>query len=181
MASAGFNAQHCQDILHKSPHTSQVLHLPCVYRRSLRLSRHSCRCRAAVEEQTQVAEKKQRVALGSVVIESTERFPNPEKDFWEGEQWEVHLQFLFLDYFLVLDADQPVDEALLHIYHIFLTTQILRLYQPGVCQVSTMPDCLQFVGKLAIGFVPLLVAFGVGVGIFAAATYNEGADGFVKP
>ena len=44
-----------------------------------------------------------------------------------------------------------------------------------------MPDCLQFVGKLAIGFVPLLVAFGVGVGIFAAATYNEGADGFVRP
>ncbi|EIE22972.1 hypothetical protein COCSUDRAFT_63365 [Coccomyxa subellipsoidea C-169] len=82
--------------------------------------------RAAVEEQTQAAEQNQRVALGSVVIESTERFPEPQKDFWEGEQWE-------------------------------------------------------FVGKLAITFVPLLIAAGVGVGIFAAATYNEGVEGFVKP
>lgn len=63
-----------------------------------------------------MAEKKQRVALGSVVIESTERFPNPEKDFWEGEQWEVHLHLLYLKYFLVLGADQPVDEALLYIF-----------------------------------------------------------------
>ncbi len=40
---------------------------------------------------------------------------------------------------------------------------------------------LQLVGKLFIAFVPLLVAFGVGVGVFAAATYNEGVDAYVKP
>ncbi|CAL8465563.1 g5099 [Coccomyxa elongata] len=55
-----------------------------------------------------------------------EPFPEPSKDFWEGEQWEL-------------------------------------------------------VGKLFIAFVPLLIAFGVGVGVFAAATYNEGVDAYVKP
>lgn len=40
---------------------------------------------------------------------------------------------------------------------------------------------MQLVGKLFIAFVPLLIAFGVGVGIFAAATYNEGVDAYVKP
>lgn len=60
-------------------------------RPGLRISKSSCRCRAAVEEQTQMqsTEQNERVALGSVVVESTEPFPEPSKDFWEGEQWEV--------------------------------------------------------------------------------------------
>ncbi len=41
--------------------------------------------------------------------------------------------------------------------------------------------CTQLVGKLFIALVPLLIAFGVGVGVFAAATYNEGVDAYVKP
>ncbi|BDA49909.1 hypothetical protein COCOBI_15-0370 [Coccomyxa sp. Obi] len=97
-------------------------------RPNLRISKKCCRCRAALEEQTQTqpTEQKERLALGSVVVESTEPFPEPPKDFWEGEQWEL-------------------------------------------------------VGKLFIALVPLLIAFGVGVGVFAAATYNEGVDAYVKP
>lgn len=66
------------------------------------------------------------MALGSVVVESAEPFPEPPKDFWEGAQWEL-------------------------------------------------------VGKLFIAFVPLLIAFGVGVGVFSAVTYNNGVDAYVKP
>lgn len=41
------------------------------------------------DAQTTTVVRKERKALGSVMIESTEPFPEPPRDFWEGEQWEV--------------------------------------------------------------------------------------------
>ena len=40
---------------------------------------------------------------------------------------------------------------------------------------------LQWFGKLAIVIVPVLIALTVLVGLFAAATYNTGADQILKP
>ncbi len=89
MASTSSSSQISHAHIQPSSNLRAVIHVPYMHRRALKLSRQSCTCRAAVEEQTQAAEQNQRVALGSVVIESTERFPEPQKDFWEGEQWEV--------------------------------------------------------------------------------------------
>ena len=40
---------------------------------------------------------------------------------------------------------------------------------------------LQWFGKVAIVFVPILVAAAIGTGLFAAATYNSGAEKVLKP
>ena len=40
---------------------------------------------------------------------------------------------------------------------------------------------LQWLGKLAIVAVPILIGLAVAAGIFAAATYNAGADKVLKP
>lgn len=40
---------------------------------------------------------------------------------------------------------------------------------------------LQWFGKLAIVFVPILIAAALGTGLFAAATYNSGADKVLQP
>ena len=40
---------------------------------------------------------------------------------------------------------------------------------------------LQWFGKLTIAVVPLLIAAALGTGIFAAATYNTGADKILTP